>query len=102
MNACVDFRLLRLARASLVVRPPRQRVPHAPRPRSFERDTSGQKFWDPPAPSCTGFIARTLAARDGWRADDLAELVRWADVSTRRASTRPPPAVRLEAPPCGS
>jgi hypothetical protein len=47
---------------------------------AFERDRSGQAFWDPTAPSCTGFITRVLAERFDWRAEDRAELVRWADV----------------------
>ena len=32
---------------------------------AYERDTSGQKFWDPAAPSCTGFMARILGERFG-------------------------------------
>jgi hypothetical protein len=65
---------------------------------AFERDRSGQKFWDPTAPSCAGFIARTLADRFGWRADDLAELVRWSDVIDSAAFDSPATAVRLEEP----
>jgi hypothetical protein len=67
---------------------------------AFERDvlSGAQKFWDPTAPSCTGFIARTLAERFGWRADDLAELVRWADVIDAARFPSPQVAVRLEEP----
>jgi hypothetical protein len=65
---------------------------------AFERDTTGRKFWDPAAPSCTGFVARTLAERHGWRADDLAELVRWADVIDAARFESPAQAVRLEEP----
>jgi hypothetical protein len=63
---------------------------------AFERDVTGQKFWDPSAPSCTGFIARTLAERFGWRADDLADLVRWADVIDAARFPSAQVAVRLE------
>jgi nanoRNase/pAp phosphatase (c-di-AMP/oligoRNAs hydrolase) len=65
---------------------------------AFEADRSGQQFWDPAAPSCAGFIARTLGERFSWRADDLAELLRWADVidAARFESARA--AVRLEEP----
>jgi hypothetical protein len=65
---------------------------------SFERDASGQKFWDPTAPSCTGFIARTLRDRFGWRADDLGELVAWADVIDAARFESAAAAVRLEEP----
>ena len=65
---------------------------------AFERDTTGRKFWDPAAPSCTGFAARTLAKRDGWRADDLADLVRWADIIDAARFASPDVAVRLEEP----
>lgn len=65
---------------------------------AFERDASGQKFWDPAAPSCTGFIARTLRDRFGWRADDLAELVAWADVIDAARFESAAAAVRLEEP----
>ncbi len=65
---------------------------------AFERDGSGRKFWDPTAPSCTGFIARTLAERFAWSAPDLAELVRWADVIDAARFPSPATAVRLEEP----
>ena len=65
---------------------------------AFERDATGQKFWDPTAPSCTGFIARTLRDRFGWRADDLAELVAWADVIDAARFESAAAAVRLEEP----
>jgi hypothetical protein len=64
----------------------------------FERDASGHKFWDPAAPSCTGFIARTAGERFGWRAPDLDELVRWADVIDAARFPSAAVAVRLEQP----
>jgi hypothetical protein len=65
---------------------------------AFDRDASGQKFWDPTAPSCTGFIARVLGDRFGWRADDLADLVAWADVIDAARFESAEAAVRLEHP----
>jgi hypothetical protein len=65
---------------------------------AFERDASGQKFWDPTAPSCTGFIARVLGDRFGWSADDLADLVAWADVIDAARFDSAETAVRLEQP----
>jgi hypothetical protein len=64
----------------------------------FEADRTGQKFWDPTAPSNTGFMARTLAERFGFRAPDLDELVRWADVIDAARFPSAATAVRLEEP----
>ncbi len=65
---------------------------------AYLADGSGQKFWDPAAPSCTGFMARVLGERHGWRAPDLDELVRWADVIDAARFESAASAVRLEAP----
>ncbi len=46
----------------------------------FRRDTSGRKLYDPTFRSCTGFIAKVTAERFGFRAPDLDDLVRWADI----------------------
>ncbi len=64
----------------------------------FEADTSGQKFWDPKAPSCTGFIHRTLRDRFGWEAPGLAELVHWAEIIDAARFPSAAMAVRLEEP----
>ncbi len=64
----------------------------------FEADRSGQRFWDPKAPSCTGFIARVARERFGFEAPDLADLVRWADVIDAAAFPSAEMAVRLEEP----
>jgi hypothetical protein len=64
----------------------------------FEADRSGQRFWDPTAPSCTGFIARVTRERFGFEAGDLAELVRWADVIDAAAFPSAEVAVKLEEP----
>jgi hypothetical protein len=64
----------------------------------FEADRSGQKFWDPKAPSCTGFIHRTLRDRFGWEAPGLAELVHWAELIDAARFPSAAMAVRLEEP----
>ena len=64
----------------------------------FEADRSGRKFWDPTAPSCTGFIHRTLRDRFGWEARDLAELVHWAEIIDAARFPSAAVAVRLEEP----
>jgi hypothetical protein len=65
---------------------------------TFEADRSGQKFWDPKAPSCTGFIHRTLRDRFGWEAPALAELVHWAEIIDAARFPSAAMAVRLEEP----
>jgi len=64
----------------------------------FEADRSGQKFWDPAAPSCTGFIQRTLRDRFGWEVPALAELVHWAEIIDAARFPSAAMAVRLEEP----
>ncbi|HSD19631.1 MAG TPA: phosphoesterase [Anaeromyxobacter sp.] len=98
VNACVDFRFSASPALHWWFDHHASAFPTAHDRDVFERDTSGQKFWDPTAPSCTGFIARTLGERFEWRADDLAELVRWADVIDAARFDSPATAVRLEEP----
>jgi hypothetical protein len=64
----------------------------------YERAGNPQWFWDPTAPSCTGYIARTLEERFEWSAPDLGELLRWADVIDAARFESPRSAVRLEEP----
>ncbi len=98
VNACVDFRYSPSPglhwwfdhHASAFQRPEDRDA--------FERDATGRKFWDPAAPSCTGFIARTLLARFDWKADELGDLVSWADVIDAARFASAEVAVRLEDP----
>ena len=46
----------------------------------FRRDTSGRKMFDPSFRSCTKFIAHVAESRFGYTADDLEDLVKWADI----------------------
>jgi hypothetical protein len=98
VNACVDFRFSASPRLHWWFDHHASAFPTPADRAAFERDETGRKFWDPTAPSCTGFAARTLAARHGWRADDLEELVRWADVIDAARFPSPAVAVRLEEP----
>ena len=98
VNACVDFRFSPSPRlqwwfdhhASAFMSPADRDT--------FERDSTGTKFWDPAAPSCTGFIARILSEKLGFAAPDLADLVRWADVIDAARFPSAAMAVRLEEP----
>jgi hypothetical protein len=98
VNACVDFRFSPSPALHWWFDHHASAFPTPADRQAYERDTTGHKFWDPNAPSCTGFLARILAARVGWRADDLADLVRWADVIDAARFSSPAQAVRLEEP----
>jgi hypothetical protein len=98
VNACVDFRFSPSPKLHWWFDHHASAFPTPEDRAAFERDTTGQKFWDPKAPSCTGFIARTLDARFGWRAPALAELLRWADVIDAAAFESPSQAVELAEP----
>ena len=98
LNACVDFRFSASPKLDWWFDHHASAFPTAEDRAAFDRDATGQKFWDPKAPSCAGFIARTLDARFGWRAPQLAELVRWADVIDAAAFESPAQAVELAEP----
>jgi hypothetical protein len=98
VNAVVDFRFSPSPRLDWwfdhhqsAFQPPTDRA-------TFEADRSGQKFWDPAAPSNTGFMARTLEERFGFRAPELRDLVSWADVIDAARFPSAGVAVRLEEP----
>ena len=98
LNACVDFRWSANPglhwwfdhHASAFLSPADQS--------SFEARRSPQHFWDPSAPSCTGYIARTLRERFGWEARGMEELVHWAEVIDAARFPSAAVAVRLEEP----
>jgi hypothetical protein len=46
----------------------------------FRHDKSGKKMFDPSYRSCTKFIANIAESHFGYRADDLENLVKWADI----------------------
>src|SRR5512138_925738 len=98
VNACVDFRFSPSPRLHWWFDHHASAFPTPEDRAAFERDASGQKFWDPKAPSCTGFIARTLEARFGWTAAGFEELVRWAEVIDAAAFESPAQAVQLAEP----
>lgn len=96
-NACVDFRYdERMSwwfdHHVSAFQPPHRRA-------HFEADTSGQKFFDPAARSCTKFLARVLAERFGYQVPDrLIELIDWADIIDSARFASPRTAVELNQP----
>jgi len=98
VNAVVDFRYSPSPRLDWWF-DHHQSAFHRPEWRTdFEKDASGQKFWDPKAPSCCGFIARVTRERFGFQAPELEELVRWADIIDSARFPSAEVAVRLEEP----
>ncbi len=98
VNAIVDFRYSTSPRLDWWFDHHRSAFQPASDRAHFEADRSGQRFWDPGAPSCTGFIARVARERFGFEAPDLAELVRWADVIDAAAFPSAEVAVQLREP----
>jgi hypothetical protein len=98
VNAIVDFRYSTSPRLDWwfdhhrsAFQPPSDRA-------HFEADRSGQRFWDPAAPSCAGFIARVAGERFGFEAPDLADLVKWADIIDAASFPSADVAVKLDEP----
>jgi hypothetical protein len=98
-NACVDFRYCDAPEMTwwfdhhkTAFQPPVLRE-------HWEADRSGQKIFDPEAPSCAGLVRRTLTEQRGWTpAPHLDELARWADVIDGARFATAADAVSLDAP----
>lgn len=64
----------------------------------FEARPADRFFYDPAAPSCTGYMARALAGRWGFDPSPHEELVRWAEIIDAAAFPSARMAVELEEP----
>ena len=64
----------------------------------FREDRSGKKFYDPNFKSCTKLIASVGKDKFDFRADDLAELVEWADIVDGALFPDAETAVAMKAP----
>ena len=64
----------------------------------FDQDRSGRRFYDPHAPSCTGFIAEIARSHFGFDARPHAELLHWAELIDRAAFPDPQTPVALVHP----
>jgi hypothetical protein len=64
----------------------------------FKLDRSGKKLYDPSFRSCTMFIATIGRERFGFQAQDLAELVKWADIIDGAQYASSQEAVELREP----
>jgi hypothetical protein len=65
---------------------------------NFRRDHSGKKFYDPSYKSCTKFLATIAAAKFGFNAEPLAELIHWGDIIDGAQFASPETAVALADP----
>jgi hypothetical protein len=80
VNACVDFRYSQSSRLDWWFDHHTSAFQLPGDEEHFRADTSGQKFHDPEAKSCTKYLANMLAARFGWNIDRFAELLHWAEI----------------------
>ena len=64
----------------------------------FRHDASGRKFFDPTYRSCTLYIATVAREKFGFEAEDLKELVTWADIVDGARYTDAQEAVDLRSP----
>jgi hypothetical protein len=64
----------------------------------FRNSNCGHKFYDPDYRSCTKLIAEIGAAKFGFNADGLAELVKWADIIDGAMFPDAATAVKVEQP----
>jgi hypothetical protein len=80
VNACVDYRYSQDARLHWWFDHHASAFQLAGDEAHFRADTSGQKFYDPQAKSCTRFLATSLGERFGWDTTRFAELTHWAEI----------------------
>ena len=64
----------------------------------FRHNHSGKKFYDPKFKSCTKLLATVAAAKFGFDAAPLAELVKWGDIIDGAQFQSPEQAVELAEP----
>jgi hypothetical protein len=64
----------------------------------FHHDTSGRKLLDPSYRSCTKFISTVVKDRYGFEAQDLEELITWADIIDGALFEDAQTAVEMNAP----
>jgi hypothetical protein len=79
-NACVDFRYSQDARLTWWFDHHASAFQLPGDEAHFRADTSGKKFYDPSAKSCTRFLANTLAKSFGFDIARFSELLHWAEI----------------------
>ncbi|MBI5542715.1 MAG: hypothetical protein HY901_02425, partial [Deltaproteobacteria bacterium] len=97
-NAIVDFRYSVSDRLTWWFDHHVSSFPNPGEEAHFRADTSGHKFHDPQAKSCTRFLCRVARERFGFDDQPLSELVQWAEIIDGALFPDARTAVRLEAP----
>lgn len=64
----------------------------------FEAREGAQRFHDPAAPSCTGYLAKVVGERFGFDSSAHTELIRWAEIIDSAGFPDPEAAVLYEDP----
>src|SRR4051812_3762620 len=97
-NAVVDFRFSADPRLTWWFDHHQSAFETASDQAAFKADTTGRKFWDPAAKSCTRFLARMAQERFGWNPEPLRELIDWAEIIDGALFPDPQMAVALTEP----
>jgi len=97
-NAVVDFRFSADPRLSWWFDHHQSAFETASDEAAFKADTTGRKFWDPTAKSCTRFLARVAQQKFGWDPGPLRELIEWAEIIDGALFPNPQTAVALTDP----
>jgi hypothetical protein len=98
-NACVDFRYSPASRMTWWFDHHHSAFQPAELRAHFDADDSGQKFYDPTAPSCTRFEVRVLSEHFDYRLPhSFTELIHWAEIIDSASFTDATTAVDLELP----
>jgi hypothetical protein len=79
-NACVDFRYSQDPRLTWWFDHHASAFQLPGDEDHFRADATGRKFYDPKAKSCTKFLADTVAAKFGFDAAPLGDLIHWAEI----------------------
>lgn len=98
VHACVDFRYSPSEKLTWWFDHHQSAFEKPEHKTHFEADTSGRKFLDTSAKSCTRFLARTVQARYGWDPTPMQELIDWAEIIDGAQFPDAHMAVALEAP----
>jgi hypothetical protein len=97
-NAVVDFRFSADPRLTWWFDHHQSAFETASDEAAFKADTTGRKFWDPTAKSCTRFLARVAEQKFGWDPAPLRELIDWAEIIDGALFPNPQTAVGLTDP----
>jgi hypothetical protein len=97
-NALVDFRYSTSPKLTWWFDHHVSAFPNPGEEAHFRADTSGRRFYDPSAKSCTRFLSAVVRERFGFDPEPMGELIHWAEIIDGALFTDAHTAVMLEAP----